>query len=334
MAHELDNSTGKYALASTDKEWHFGETQHALILPGDDLDTIINKAGLNYTIKRARVRYNTAPVGHPAHTVREVDDRVVQFRSDTFQDLGIVSDSFETVQPRETVETIYRYCEEGGATMKSLGAVFGGRRYFATAKIGDDVSVGKGDILTPFITIWTACDGSLATEVDWTSFAAVCNNTLSALIAGAEKSTTKYRQTHRSKFKADKARQTIEASNAEFRAFVEAARELAAARVSAKAAETFFAELLAGSQEPADLEKAKEQRAFPALLALYNGKGKGSDLTCRKGTAWGLVNAVTDYVDHSVRARSDDHRLVSAQSGPGAALKQRAFNLAAQGVLV
>ena len=44
--------------------------------------------------------------------------------------------------------------------------------------------------------------------------------------------------------------------------------------------------------------------------------------------AWGLLNAVTEYVDHERRARSVDYRLDSAWFGPGAGIKQRALDAA------
>ena len=42
--------------------------------------------------------------------------------------------------------------------------------------------------------------------------------------------------------------------------------------------------------------------------------------------AWGLLCAVTEYVDHEKRARSDEYRLDSAWFGQGALLKQRALD--------
>jgi len=40
-----------------------------------------------------------------------------------------------------------------------------------------------------------------------------------------------------------------------------------------------------------------------------------------KNTAWGLVNAVTQYVDFERQARNNETRLNSAWFGPGARLK-------------
>ncbi|WP_410175379.1 DUF932 domain-containing protein, partial [Plesiomonas shigelloides] len=49
------------------------------------------------------------------------------------------------------------------------------------------------------------------------------------------------------------------------------------------------------------------------------------DLASSQNTAWGLVNAVTEFVDHHRRARNQDNRLDSAWFGLGAQMKTRAM---------
>ena len=49
-----------------------------------------------------------------------------------------------------------------------------------------------------------------------------------------------------------------------------------------------------------------------------------------KDTAWGLLCAVTEFVDHEKQARSQDNRLDSAWFGQGAVIKQRALDHALQ----
>ena len=70
----------------------------------------------------------------------------------------------------------------------------------------------------------------------------------------------------------------------------------------------------------------KGSRALQQISALYAGSGRGSLLPSSRHTAWGLVNAVTEYVDHHRRARSQDYRLDSAWFGQGALLKQKAMS--------
>ena len=59
---------------------------------------------------------------------------------------------------------------------------------------------------------------------------------------------------------------------------------------------------------------------------LYDGRGRGSELESANGTAWGLLSAVTEFVDHHKQARSNDNRLDSAWFGQGAQIKQRALD--------
>ena len=82
---------------------------------------------------------------------------------------------------------------------------------------------------------------------------------------------------------------------------------------------------MADESNPSGLEPS---RTLQQVLSLYQGTGLGSTLSSSRNTAWGLVNAVTEYVDHHRRARSQDHRLDSAWFGQGAQLKSQALNQA------
>ncbi|PYC19386.1 hypothetical protein DMO17_19485, partial [Aquipseudomonas alcaligenes] len=69
-------------------------------------------------------------------------------------------------------------------------------------------------------------------------------------------------------------------------------------------------------------------RAMQKVESLFQGRGRGSSLESASGTAWGLLNAVTEYVDHERRARSNEYRMDSAWFGQGAQIKQRALDAA------
>lgn len=80
-----------------------------------------------------------------------------------------------------------------------------------------------------------------------------------------------------------------------------------------------------GDPDKASISKGTE-RNMARVQALYDGQGLGADLASSRGTAYGLLNAVTQFVDHERRARSQDNRLDSAWFGQGAALKGRALD--------
>lgn len=67
------------------------------------------------------------------------------------------------------------------------------------------------------------------------------------------------------------------------------------------------------------------ERAIQKVQALYDGLGQGAELSSARGTAWGLLNSVTEFVDHQRKARSQDYRLDSAWFGQGANIKRKAL---------
>src|SRR3546814_14275388 len=67
------------------------------------------------------------------------------------------------------------------------------------------------------------------------------------------------------------------------------------------------------------------EQAVTAVHSLYDGGGKGALYASSRGTAWGLLNSVTEYVDHHRRARSADPRRDAAWFGQGAPITQQAW---------
>jgi len=63
-------------------------------------------------------------------------------------------------------------------------------------------------------------------------------------------------------------------------------------------------------------------------MELFSGAAIGSDIPGVVGTRWGMLNAVTELVDHE-RGRGADTRMTSAWFGAGAGLKARAVELLA-----
>lgn len=320
MAHQIMIKNGVAQYASTQREWHgLGQLMPA----GQSVEEWQTAAGMDYEVQRGYVRYATER-GQNAEEMRVVKDKVVLFRSDTKDALGVVSDSYKVVQPREVLEFFREWAQAGGMTIESAGVLFGGKRYFATAKIADGVCVdGYSDKVSPYALLSTSADGSLATEARWTAVRAVCDNTLRMARSG---SVAAVRVTHRSEFKPDDVRGVMENANEEFKAFLETARLLSGIKVSRTLAEDMTVHLFRTGTRDADA--VKESRGFIRVMELFNGAAKGAMLETAQETAWGWLNAVTEYTDHHIRAHNEENRKASALWGPGDALKNRAVELA------
>jgi phage/plasmid-like protein (TIGR03299 family) len=320
MAHQIAITNGVAQYASTQREWH-GLGQ--MMLPGQSIEKWQEQAGMNYEVQRGYVRYATER-GQSADAMKVVKDKVVLFRSDTKDALGVVSDSYKVVQPREVLEFFRNWAEAGGMTIESAGVLFGGKRYFATAKLAEGVCVdGYSDKIVPYALLSTSADGSLATEARWTTVRVVCNNTLSMARGGK----AAVRVTHRSEFKPEEVRGVMESANEEFRAFMETSRTLAGIRLSRPLAEDLCVELFKGNTTK-DADAVRETRGFIRVMELFNGAARGAALETAQETAWGWLNAVTEYADHHIRAHNDENRTASALWGQGDTLKNRAVELA------
>jgi hypothetical protein len=106
-------------------------------------------------------------------------------------------------------------------------------------------------------------------------------------------------------------------------------RTLAERKVTSKEVLSFLTTVL-GDHSPSAQQTngVPNIRAMQKVENLYQGHGRGSSLESANGTAWGLLNAVTEYVDHARRARSNEYRMDSAWFGQGAVIKQRALDAA------
>jgi phage/plasmid-like protein (TIGR03299 family) len=319
MAHEIMIKNGVAQYASTQQEWHgLGQLMPA----GQSIEAWQAAAGMDYEVLRGYVRYATER-GQTAEQMQVVKDKVVLFRSDTKDALGVVSDSYKVVQPREVLEFFRNWAEAGGLTIESAGVLFGGKRYFATAKLADAVGLdGKLDTIKPYALLSTSADGSLATEGRWTGVRTVCNNTLRM----ARQDSAAFRLTHRSEFKPEDLRSVLEDAQQEFKAFMEMGRTLAGIKVSRPLAEDMTMHLFKTGTKDADA--IRESRGFLRVMELFNGAAKGAELVTARETAWGWLNAVTEYTDHHIRAHNAENRTASALWGPGDALKNKAVELA------
>jgi hypothetical protein len=72
-------------------------------------------------------------------------------------------------------------------------------------------------------------------------------------------------------------------------------------------------------------EEVSLSKPFQKILSLFEGESKGFELAGT--TAWGMLNAVTEYYDHHATGRSQDSKLNSTWFGVGNKVKNRAVEL-------
>ncbi len=294
------------------------------LAPNQPIELWAERAGMNWRIEEAEVRF-VAAGNRSLGSIHAFPEQKVLYRSDTKAPLSVVSARYQVVQPAEILEFYRDLTEVGGFQLETAGVLKEGRKLWALARTGQSATLKGKDEVNGYLLLATACDGTLATTAQFTSVRVVCNNTLQIALGH---SASAVKVPHRSQFDAQAVKRQLGIAISSWDAFMARTKALAERKMSDSAAEAFLRRVLTYSTpNVADRDAlAVNERAIKAVGQLYAGRGKGADLASASGTAWGLVNAVTEYVDHHRRARSDDHRRDAAWFGQGATIKQRAWD--------
>lgn len=309
------------SLASVAPRPAFGRsTLDKALSPNQPLEVWAREAGMDWSIQSAQVRFAASEDLESIHTF---PDQKVLYRSDTRRPLSVVSQRYQVVQPAEILEFYRDLTEAGGFQLETAGVLKEGRKLWALARTGQSVLLKGRDEVRGYLLLATACDGSLATTAQFTSIRVVCENTLAIALRddGAA-----VKVGHRSKFDAQAVKKQLGIAISSWDGFMARMKALSERKLTDASAEALLRRVLTDSSAvPSDSQSVGE-RSMKAVQALYSGLGRGSNLASSTGTAWGLLNSITEYVDHHRRSRSADHRRDTAWFGQGAALKQRAWD--------
>lgn len=314
MSHDLHSVAGKTSMAFVGaKPWH-GLGQE--LTAGASIETWIREAGMEYELLSSKVAYKTAD-----NKTAIFPNRQVLFRSDDGAPLGLVGDTYKVVQPREVIEFFRSLAEDHGFELETAGVLFGGKKYWALARTPNNFKIGKKDEIKGHLMLATACDGSMSTIAKYVATRVVCNNTIQVAM-GENGSVIKTR--HNAEFKADEVKTELGLFDAGWEKFKTQTLALAKRKMSQAEAVSYLIKLMG------DETKAVEEQPHADTMKIIaekfvTGNYIGHELS--GDSAWGLVNCVTEYVDHQ-RGRGQDRRLEYGWFGGGMDLKSRAFEVA------
>lgn len=304
---------------------HVGERPwHGLgskLAPQQPIEAWKQQAGMDWQIEESEVRYITG--SNNVGVINAFPEQKVLYRSDTKSPLAVVSKRFQVVQPGEILEFYRDLTACSGFELETAGVLREGRKFWALARTGQSTTLKGRDKVDGFLLLATACDGTLATTAQFTSVRVVCNNTLAIALGSNASSAIKV--PHRSRFDPDAVKRQLGITVSSWDGFVARMKALVERPVDPDSVEGLLRRVLTYQVQDNKATVVNEQ-ALANVRSLYEGGGKGAMMASSRGTAWGLLNSVTEYVDHHRRARSDDHRRDAAWFGQGAQIKQRAWD--------
>lgn len=292
--------------------------------PKQPLEVWAQQAGMDWRICETPVRYMAEQAG-ALGSIMTFEDQKVLYRSDTKVPLSVVGNRYQVVQPREVLEFYRDLTEVSGFELETAGVLKAGRKFWALARTGKETVLKGNDTVKGYILLATSCDGTLATTATPTTVRVVCNNTLSIALNGASSAV---RVPHSTTFDPQAVKRQLGIAVSGWDTFMYRMKTLSERKVKTHESLNYFLRVLCQTDGHVDSHVLTNERALKKVQELYEGRGRGAELGAAKGTAWGLLCAVTEFVDHERRARNQEYRLDSAWFGQGAGLKHRALEAA------
>lgn len=312
--------------------------------PNQPIEVWAQQAGMDWRIESSNVSY-MAKNERGQNILMPYEEQRVLYRSDTHAPLSVVSQRFKEVQPQEILEFYRDLTEQSGFELETAGVLKGGRKFWALARTGQSAALKGKDVSNGYILLATACDGTLATTAQFTSIRVVCNNTLAIALKGQNSNAGVVKVPHSTKFDAEKVKQQLGISVRAWDEHMYEMKQLSQRKVTQSEAAAYFdavfnnttmsiaeqddniiqfyREVATHAQANSKEKPEPNAKSMSKAMEMFNGQGRGANLSSAKDTAYGLLCSMTEFIDHERRAMSIDHRLDSAWFGVGAMMKQR-----------
>jgi phage/plasmid-like protein (TIGR03299 family) len=340
----IDESTGEAAVFVVGEvPWHgLGKVLQAAVTAKE----AIKLAGLDWTVEKRPLR----TWGGDGASL-EVPGWFATVRTDTNAVLGVVSAAYRVLQNSEAFAFMDEAIQSGAAMWETAGSLKEGRRVWMLARIPNTVKVRKGDEVNPYALLSMGHDGGMAVHTLPTTVRVVCDNTLNLALGKADRHLI-VRHVQSLKGKMALARHHLGVIGQRVEKFADEAQLLSRVVVATEQRVRSYAEQFYPARTKPDFSDGKallnqimsrkhqNQDVVSDLLAAHYAESERTakkngvildqivdnfERDPAKGTAWGAYNAVSQYVDHQAKYKTDENRLNSVWFGSGDDLKQKAY---------
>ena len=266
-------------------------------LPDNKVSTIFEATGLDWLVEQKSVyvqRPNTDMTQHLGVTCTDpIPNLVANYRSDNGQYLGMVHPrGYKIVQNAEAFDFIDAL---PNFTFEKVGMFSGGKKVFVVGKSNEQIDIdGTGDLVDFYLTFLHGHDGKSGIRFILCPVRMFCMNQLNLML---ESATFKYNIAHTGDIEFKLAQiQTAIADSHNYVAGLQKTIDFMINHKIDKSIEQFTLELIPTDGEDTTLITSRKEEARQTIITLYNDK---PDLQNYKGTQFGVISAVSDYVSHA-----------------------------------
>jgi phage/plasmid-like protein (TIGR03299 family) len=243
--------------------------------------------------------------------------------------LGVVGEDYQVIQHAEGFRTVDSLVASvDGAHYETAGALGNGERVWGLADLNLAVTVGR-DEQRGYLLFCTGHDGGLSHQYRLCMTRVVCQNTLSAALSERTRAKLTIRHTKNAPGRLEGVQEALAGIRGDLMTVEETLVYLATRRVTRESMESILDRLFPKSKNDDGEEKESTRRknVLAEVLALYE-HNDGNAFPEQRGTAYALLNAVTNYTDHLRSSRGNGNgRAESAIFGTGERLKSQALEV-------
>lgn len=246
----------------------------------------IKLAGLDWTVESKKI-YNAEG--------KEIPGYIANTRSSDGEVFGIVTGRYNIIQNSEAFAFTDSLIGED-VRYETAGALKGGRKIWLLARMPEREILG--DKIDPYICFTNSHDGFGAVKVCMTPIRVWCSNTLNLALKNATRMWST-RHIGNIEMKLAEAKHTLKLANDYMDELNTTAEKLVEKKVSEAELEAIFDSIYPIKEDDSLRKQNNVLDMKEELFRCYNMK----DIVQFKGTAWGLINAATDMVAHSMPKR-------------------------------
>ena len=298
------------------------------------IDEAIARAQLDWTVscKPLYLTGDEIPEGHGDLTGQFLRGEAAPvngtYRDDTNKFLGVVKPGYHVLQNAKAFAWFQPFLDSGKAKLEVAGALTGGKHIFILARITvDPVDIVDGDPVVCYLLLANGHDGSMAVWVGMTPIRVECANKLQAALGDADAKLLRIVHDKNLVPNMDMVQGMVNLATRQFEASVEQYQLLARRQVHPDLLQAYVRKVFAPKAEERKnpdrrrVELEKVNRIYEKIAPLFE-TGAGMQIPGVRGTWWGAMNAVNEYLCYQ-RGRSQGGRLDSLFFGTAANLNQR-----------
>lgn len=323
MSHNLENKNGQYSFAYNAKNglpWHgLGQA----VSKAMTWQEAMKLANMDWTVSKHQLSSPLTGLSIPVWGI---------FRDDNKEFLGEVGGVYTPIQNIEAFSFVDALLEaEDQAHFDTAGVLGKGEKIFVSATIPYSLAPDRApeDITNAFLMFTTSHDGSESAVAKLTTVRVVCNNTLNRALCSKGMGTLKVKHSASSQSKLDQAKKLLTGAKQSVSTLKEKFDILSNRKINKKASN----EIMEGIFGKDWKDSSKKRNQIEKIAALFDNNDNNA-FPQIKGSAYNMLNAVTNWVDHhrSIREtasvkgmKTDAIRTQSALFGTGDTFKNQAL---------